>query len=172
MPRMYLEAFRQFSKQLGQVETWFDAAAAHADAKKFDPNLYLTFRLAPDQFALVRQVQVACDTAKMAAARLAGKEAPVQPDTEATLADLRARVQSVRTYLGTFTAKDFESAATRVISQPRWEGKTMTGADYFREHVTPNFFFHLTTAYAILRNNGVALGKKDYLGPLTQTLPA
>ena len=169
---MHLDAVRQFSKQLGQVDKWLDAAVAHADARKFDPNLFLTSRLAPDQFALARQVQIACDTAKRAAALLAGKEPPAQADTETTVAELRARIHSVRAYLETFTAKDFEGAATRVIPQPRWEGKTMTGADFFREHATPNFFLHLTHVYAILRHTGVALGKKDYPGALTQTLPA
>lgn len=169
---MHLDAIRQFSKQLGQVDKWLDAAVAHADARKFDPNVFLASRLAPDQFALARQIQIACDTAKRAAALLAGKEPPAHADTETTIAELRARIHSVRAYLDTFTAKDFEGSATRVISQPRWEGKTMTGADFFREHATPNFFFHLTHVYAILRNGGVALGKKDYLGALTQTLPA
>jgi hypothetical protein len=95
----------------------------------------------------------------------------VQADTEQTLEELRARVQSVISYLGGFSANDFESAATASITQPRWEGKTMTGADYFLEHAVPNFFFHLTTAYAILRHNGVSIGKRDYLGALTQRAP-
>ncbi len=130
--------------------------------------LFLGFRLAPDQFPLARQVQITCDTAKLGAARLAGKEAPSHPDTETTVEELRARIRSVIAYLDTFTAKDFEAAATRSITQPRWEGKTMTGEDYFLEHVVPNFFFHATTTYAILRHNGVPVGKKDYLGALTQ----
>jgi hypothetical protein len=124
-------------------------------------------RLAPDQFAFVRQVQTACDTAKLAAARLAGQTPPSHPDTEKTIDELRARVASVRSYLGAFKAKDFEGAETRAITRPQWEGKSMSGADYFIEHAVPNFFFHVTHAYAILRHNGVPLGKKDYLGPLT-----
>lgn len=171
MPRMYSEIFGQFNKQLRQLDKWLAAAETHAKAKGFDPNLYLGFRLAPDQFAFVRQVQVACDTAKLAAARLTGKEAPVFPDTEASLAELRARVAAVVTWLDGLTPKDFENAATRTITQPRWEGKTMTGADYFLEHALPNFYFHLTHTYAILRHNGVEIGKRDYLGPLTQKLP-
>jgi hypothetical protein len=155
-------------KMLGQLDRWLEIAGTHAKEKSFDPNLYLGFRLAPDQFAFARQVQIACDTAKLAASRLSGKEAPSHPDTEQTLDELRARVQSVISYLGGFSAKDFEGAATTTITQPRWEGKTMTGADYFVEHAVPNFFFHTTTAYAILRHNGVAIGKRDYLGPLTQ----
>jgi uncharacterized protein len=155
-------------KQLGQLDKWLETAGTYAKEKSFDPNLYLGFRLAPDQFAFVRQVQATCDTAKLAASRLTGKQAPVHDDKEQTLDELRTRVQSVVSYLDGFAAKDFDAAATASITQPRWEGKTMTGADYFLEHALPNFFFHLTTAYAILRHNGVSVGKRDYLGALTQ----
>jgi hypothetical protein len=168
---VYHETFRQMKKMLGQLDRWLETAETYAKAKSFDPNLFLGFRLAPDQFGFARQVQIACDSAKLAAARLSGKEAPVHADTEQTLDELRARVQSVVSYLDGFSAKDFEGAATVTISQPRWEGKTMTGADYFLEHAVPNFFFHITTAYAILRHNGVAIGKRDYLGALTQRAP-
>ena len=168
---MFYEIFRQMKKQLGQLDKLLEMAAATAAAKPFDPNLFLGFRLAPDQFALARQVQIACDTVKLGASRLTGKEAPAHPDTEQTLDELRARVQSVIGYLDGFSEQDFGGAAKAVISQPRWEGKTMIGADYFLEHVVPNFFFHLTTAYAILRHNGVPVGKRDYLGPLTMQTP-
>lgn len=164
---MYYEIFAQIQKQLGQLDKWFDAAVAHAQARSFDANVLLSCRLAPDQFAFTRQVQIACDTAKLAASRLTGKEALVQSDTEQTFEELRARVRSVIAYLEGFTAKDFEGAATRRVSQPRWEGKHMVGAEYFLEHAVPNFFFHLSHVYAILRHNGVSLGKKDYLGPLS-----
>ncbi|MEP7122765.1 MAG: DUF1993 domain-containing protein [Byssovorax sp.] len=169
---MYYETFRQMTKQLGQIEKWLDAAEASAKARSFDSSLFLGFRLSPDQFAFARQVQIACDTVKLGASRLTGKPAPAQPDTEATLAELGARVKSTIEYLHTFTAKEFDGAGKITVTQPRWEGKTMTGADYFLEHVVPNFFFHLTTVYAILRHNGVAIGKRDYLGALTQTAPA
>ena len=89
-------------------------------------------------------------------------------DTEQSVEELRTRVKAVVAYLDGFTEKDFEGAATRSITQPRWEGKTMTGADYFMEHGQPNFFFHFTHAYALLRHAGVPLGKRDYLGALTQ----
>jgi len=168
---MYFETVRQMKKMLGQLDTWIEKAATFAQTKKFDTSVYLTLRLAPDQFAFARQVQTACDTAKLVAARLTGKEAPSHPDTEQTLDELRARVRAVVTYIEGFSAKDFEGAATRVITQPRWEGKVMSGADYFLEHGVPNFFFHLTHAYAILRHNGVDLGKRDYLGPLSQRMP-
>ncbi|MGZ3424905.1 MAG: DUF1993 domain-containing protein [Polyangiales bacterium] len=168
---MYFEAFGQMKKQLGQLDKWLEMAAAFAKQKSFEPDTFLGFRLAPDQFAFARQVQVTCDTAKLGASRLSGKDAPKHEDNEKTLEELRARVQSVIAYLDGFSEKDFESAATRVVTQPRWEGKVMSGADYFREHVQPNFFFHLATAYGILRHNGVNIGKRDYLGALTMRQP-
>lgn len=169
---MYHAIFAQFAKELRQVDTWFDAAVAHAEARKFDPNLFLGFRLAPDQFGFARQVQAVCDVAKLAASRVTGKDAPKHEDTETTIDRLRTRVKAVIEYLGTFTAKDFEGAATRVVTTPRWEGKVMSGEAYFLEHGMPNFWFHLLHVYAILRHNGVNIGKRDYLGPITLTAPA
>jgi hypothetical protein len=168
---MYYETLRQMTKMLGQLDKWLEATATFAQAKGVDPNVVLTLRLAIDQFPFARQVQTACDTAKLAAARLSGKVAPTHADSEQTLDELRARVRTVITYLEGFSAKDFEGAAERSVTQPRWEGKTMTGADYFLEHALPNFFFHITHAYAILRHNGVSVGKRDYLGALTQRAP-
>lgn len=168
---MFFETLGQVKKTLNQLDKWLELAAAHATAKSFDPSVYLTLRLAPDQFAFVRQVQTACDTAKLAAARLAGKEAPKHPDTEQNLDELRARVKSVVTYLESFSAADFAEAATRRVTQPRWEGQYMLGADYFLEHALPNFYFHTTHVYAILRHNGVPLGKKDFLGTLSKRAP-
>jgi uncharacterized protein len=168
---MYYESFSQFKKMLGQVETWLDKSTSYAKEKSFDPNLFVGFRLAPDQFAFARQVQIACDTAKLGASRLTGKEAPSHADTEQTLEELRTRIRAVVSYLDGFSAKDFEGSAARTVTQPRWEGKVMTGADYFLEHVQPNFFFHVSHCYAILRHNGVPIGKKDYLGQLTQRMP-
>jgi hypothetical protein len=165
------ETFKQFKKTLTQMDTWFDKANELAKTKSFDPNIIATFRLAPDQFALARQLQTACDTAKLGASRLTGKEAPKHDDSEKTVEEFRARIKSTVAYLDTFTAKDFEGADKRVVTQPRWEGKTMTGANYFIEHVMPNFFFHATHVYAILRHNGVNIGKRDYLGTLTQDPP-
>jgi hypothetical protein len=168
---MYYATFGQMKKVLGQLGKWLDAAATFAQSRSFDPNLFLGVRLTPDQFPFARQVQIACDTAKISAARLAGKEAPAHPDTEQTLDELRARVKSVIEYLDGFSEADFRDAATRVITQPRWEGKVMSGADYFLEHAMPNFFFHATHAYALLRQAGVPIGKRDFLGALTQRLP-
>ena len=169
---MYYDLFTQMKKQLIQLDTWLELAEAYAKAKPFDSKVYLGMRLAPDQFAFARQVQIACDTLKLSASRLTGKEAPIQADDEQTLDELRARVASVIKYVDGFSEKDFASAATRVITQPRWEGKTMTGANYFLEHALPNFYFHLTHAYAILRHAGVGVGKKNFLGALTQQQPA
>jgi hypothetical protein len=167
---MYFQIFSQAKKQLGQLDKWLEAASAHAKARGFEPNVFLASRLAPDQFAFARQVQLACDTT-IAAARLAGKETPKPEDKESTMEELHARVRSSIAYLEGLTPKDFEGAATRVITHPRWDGQTMTGADYFVEHAVPNFYFHLTTAYAILRHAGVHVGKRDYLGALTKKLP-
>ncbi len=154
-------------KLLLQADTWLDKAAAHAKAKNFDPNLLLQCRLAPDMFPLVRQIQAACDAAKYAAARTTGKEAPSHADDEKTIEEAKARLAKVVAYLGTFAKADFDGAEGRKVSLPRWEGKSMAASDYFREHAQPNFYFHLVTAYAILRHNGVDLGKRDYLGALS-----
>jgi len=168
---MYFEIVLEMKKLLGQMDKWLETAEAYAQSKKFDSKVYLTLRLAPDQFAFARQVQSACDIGKLVAARLTGTDAPAHPDTEQTVEELRARVRTVITYLDGFKEADFHGAAARVITQPRWEGKVMSGHDYFLEHGMPNFFFHLTHAYAILRHSGVSLGKKDYLGALSQRLP-
>src|SRR5262249_9539010 len=151
----------------GNVDVWLDKAKQHASAKNYDPNVLLQFRLAPDMLPFAFQIQTACDNAKFAAARTAGKDPPSHPDTEKTIDELRARVSAVMRYLETFTAGDFEGVESRRISLPRWEGKSMTAQDYFIEHAMPNFFFHVTMTYAILRHNGVDLGKRDYLGQLS-----
>ncbi len=168
---MYFDTLGQMKKQLAQMDKWLAIATTYAETKKFDPNILVTTRLAPDQFAFARQVQSACDTAKLAASRLTGKDAPSQPDTEATLAELSTRIKATLTYLEDFTAKDFDGAEQRTVTQPRWEGKIMTAHDYFLEHAVPNFYFHLMTTYALLRHNGVPVGKRDYLGALSQRLP-
>lgn len=165
---IYRIVVRQFSKMLGNLLLILDKAAVHAEAKKFDMDVLLQARLAPDQFNLIRQAQVACDTAKLGAARLADKEksAPSHPDTEQTLAEVKARIQSVIDYLGTFSEADFAGAEERRITQPRWNGKSLSGEEFLLQHAIPNLYFHVTTVYAILRHNGVDVGKKDYLGEL------
>ena len=169
---MYIETLTQFKKQLGQLDKWLVTASEYAKSRNFDPNVFLTLRLAPDQFPLSRQVQIACDTVKLAVAYLTGTAAQPQEDTETTIEQLQARVRSITTLLDGLTARDFEAAATRVVSQPRWKGEWMTGEDYFLQHAVPNFFFHLTTAYTILRHNGVNVGKRDFLGTQTKRPPA
>jgi hypothetical protein len=117
---------------------------------------------------LTRQIQIACDTAKLGVARLASKEdtAPNHEDGEATIAELQERIQAVLDYLSGFTREDFATAETQKITQPRWEGKYLTGLEFAIEHAIPNVYFHVTTAYSILRHNGVEIGKKDYLGAM------
>ena len=166
---MFQDLFGQMKKTLGQMSKWLDAAEAHAKTRNFDSKAFLAYRLAPDQLPFSRQVQMACDTAKLGASRASGKDAPPHADDEETLEALKARIASTIGYLETITAKDWEPAATRTITQPRWEGKTMTGHDYVLEHVVPNFFFHSAHTYALLRQSGVAIGKRDYLGTLSQT---
>jgi hypothetical protein len=161
----------QFQKTLTNLSAILDKAATFASTKEQEPGALLQARLAPDQFPLVRQLQIACDTAKLGAARLTGKEAPVHADTEATFDEIKARIQSVIAYLGSYSPADFEGLEGRTVSQPRWEGKYLTAHEYAVEHAIPNFFFHVTTAYAILRHNGLDIGKKDYLGPLPLKAP-
>jgi hypothetical protein len=169
---MYTDTFSQMKKQLGQLDKWLSTAAEHARSKSFDPNVFAAQRLAPDQLPLTRQVQICCDSAKLAGVYLTGKAAESQPDTEQTIEELQARVRSTVAYLDGLSPQDFDGAAARVVSQPRWKGEWMTGQDYLVQHALPNFFFHLTTTYAILRHNGVALGKRDFLGPQAKRPPA
>jgi hypothetical protein len=157
----------EMKKLLRNLDGWLAKATAHAEARKYDTSVLLQTRLTPDMFPFVRQVQSACDSAKYAAARVTGKDSPSHPDTEATFAELSARIGKVVEFLDTFTAADFAAVDGRTVSLPRWEGKSMTATDYLVEHAMPNFFFHLTTAYAILRQAGVEVGKRDYLGTLS-----
>lgn len=161
----------QFIKTLKQLDTFLDKAAGFADSKKFDVEVLLQSRLAPDQFNFIRQVQIACDTAKLGASRLTGKAAPSHDDSEKTLAEVRARIQSTVTYLESFSEADYKNAAETTVTQPRWEGKTLTGNQYVVHHMIPNLYFHVTTAYSILRHNGVDVGKKDFLGAMPYKLP-
>lgn len=161
----------QFIKTLKNLNGFLDKAAGYADSKKFEMDVLLNSRLAPDQFPLTRQIQIVCDTAKLGVSRLTGKAAPVNEDNEKTLAEVKARIQGTIAYLESMKPEDFKNAATATITTPRWEGKTLTGNDYVIHHVIPNFYFHVTTAYAIMRHNGVDLGKKDFLGEIPYKLP-
>ncbi|WP_026349294.1 DUF1993 domain-containing protein [Arsukibacterium perlucidum] len=158
----------QASKMLQNLQQILDKGAAFAASKKIDMTVLLNARLAPDQFNLIRQVQIACDSAKLGAARLTNQvdSAPKHADDETTLEQLSQRVADTVAYLATFNPADFADAASQKVSQPRWEGKYLTGDEFLIQHVLPNIYFHITTAYAILRHNGVDVGKKDYLGAM------
>jgi hypothetical protein len=162
---LYAATIPQFKRILQNVERWLDKTVAFAQSKKFDPNALLTARLAPDQFSLVRQIQSVCDQTKLTAARLTAKDAPKHADTEQSFDELRQRLHSVIAYLDTFRPGDFDGAAERLVSSPAFpEGKGMLGADYLVERQLPNVYFHASMAYAILRHNGVDVGKADFLG--------
>lgn len=158
----------QFSKMLKNLSAILEKGEHFAESKKFSIDVLLNARLAPDQYNLIRQVQIACDTAKLGVARLAGQvdSAPKHDDTETTLPELQTRIKEVIDYLARFTEADFASASTQKVSRAHWEGKYLTGQEFLIQHAIPNLYFHVTTAYAILRHNGVELGKKDYLGPM------
>jgi hypothetical protein len=156
----------QYSKMLKNLDRWLDKATEHATAKKFDVETLVQARLAPDQYSLDRQIQSACDAAKFSVAYLTGKEAPAHPDTEKTIAELRARIQSCRAYLETIQASDLAGGEDRKVS-PKWmHGKWVKADQHLLQMAVPNFYFHVTTAYAILRHNGVDLGKTDFIGSL------
>jgi hypothetical protein len=163
---LYDHSIPQLKKMLTNLGSWLDAGVAYADKKKFDSAVLANARLAPDMYPLVKQVQSACDSAKFAGARLSGKEAPKHPDTETTMDELRARVKSALAFLETLKAADFNGAEKRVVPLPFMEGKAMDGNDYLCELALPNFYFHITMAYAILRHNGVELGKMNYIGSM------
>jgi hypothetical protein len=163
---LYDETIPQFIKMLRNLDKWLDKAVAHAQAKSFDPQVLVQSRLAPDQYALVRQIQAACDAAKTAAARLTGEEPPRHPDTEQTLEELRARIQTCLAYVESKKPEQFAGAEARPVALPFLPGKLILGADYAHELALPNFYFHLSMAYAILRHNGVNLGKTDFIGGL------
>jgi hypothetical protein len=156
----------QFLRMLENFAGVLAKAEQFADAKKVDFAVLMGSRLAPDQFNFTRQVQIMCDTAKKAAAYLTGKEAPVHADDEKTLADLRKRLDDTAAFLKSLKPQDYEGASERKVSQPRWEGQWLTGEEFVLHHAVPNFYFHFTTAYSILRHNGVDVGKRDYLGKM------
>jgi hypothetical protein len=154
----------QYIKMLKNMDAWLDKAEAHAKAKSFDPVVFLSARLAPDQFSLVRQIQSASDAAKSSASHLAGKKQPAHPDTEQTWEEIRARIQTCLTYLETLKREEYDGADQRTITLPFLPGKAVRGGEYMIDMALPNFYFHVTTVYAILRNNGVDVGKRDFLG--------
>jgi len=153
-----------FVRMLGNVLGWLDKAQAHAEARKFDTANYLTMRLAPDMLPFVKQIQIATDAAKGCTARLAGIEVPKWDDTEQTLDDLRARVKKTIDFVQSVPADQIEAGATREIVIPLRSGeRRFDGQTYLEHWALPNFYFHVTTTYALLRHAGVDLGKADYL---------
>ena len=163
---IYTASIPVFKQMLGGLSEVLAKAEAHAAAKKIDPNALLQARLFPDMFPLLRQVQVATDFAKSVSARLAGVDVPKLEDNQQTFADLQARVATVLTFIEGLDAALFDEAATReIITQAGTpKEKRFTGESYIFNYGLPHFFFHTTTAYAILRHNGVEVGKKDYIG--------
>lgn len=156
----------QFTKMLHNLSLIIDKAALNATERKFEMDVLFSTRLSPDQFNFIRQVQAVCDTAKNYAARMSGKDAPAHEDNEKSVPEIKARIESVMGYLNSLKPEDFKGAEEKHISQPRWEGKYVTGFEYATQHAIPNMYFHITTAYSILRANGIPVGKKDYLGPM------
>ena len=157
----------QLIRSLRNLDRWLVLASTHAQNTQADADTLIRARLAPDQFAFARQVQTACDNAKLIAGRLAGKEWPPHPDTETTLDQLRVRITSVTGYLETFTREDFDEAPARRIVLPWMKaGSWLSAEDYVAQFALPNFYFHIVTAYSILRHKGVQLGKNDFLGAL------
>lgn len=164
---MYTASVPVYAHTLACLERILDKAEAHAAAKKFDPAVLLGVRLAPDMLPLSKQVQIACDAAKLSVARLAGVDAPKFEDNEASIAELKARIRKTIDFLGTVAAERVDGSEQREISVPRRDGEMkFDGETYLKHYALPNFFFHVTTTYALLRHNGVDLGKADYLGAL------
>jgi len=162
---MYQASVTAFIRQLHNLAAILEKGAAHADAKKIDPKVLINSRLFPDMFPLARQVQIATDTARAGAARLAAVEVPAQEDTETTFAELVARVRKTISYLETLRAEQFEGSEDRTVTwQTRSSTKTMQGMPYLQNHLLPNLYFHITTTYDILRHSGVEIGKMDFLG--------
>jgi hypothetical protein len=160
---MIYAAIQQMAQGLTNLNAFLDAGAKLADTKSFDAENLLNARLAPDMFNLIRQVQSAADTAKFAAARLAGKDGPSDPDNETTVDALKARLDKTVAYLASFEATDFDGAEAREVKLS-FLPLPASGQNYLLQFAQPNFYFHLTTAYAILRHNGADLGKRDFIG--------
>jgi uncharacterized protein len=163
---MYGASVPVFARALTNLAAILDKGAAYAQARKIDEAVLLDSRLYPDMFALVRQVQIATDTARSGAARLAGVEFPAYEDKETTFAELKQRIQDTVAFLATLKPQQIDGSEDRTITwQTRSSSKSMQGLPYLLHHLLPNVHFHIATAYNILRHNGVEVGKKDFLGP-------
>jgi hypothetical protein len=163
---MYYQVISQCIQTLKNLETWLDKAEQHAAAKKFDVGVLLTSRLAPDMQHFIYQVQSACDYVKAAAAWLSGQKPPMHEDNEQTVAELRARIRKTIALAESMNETQYEGASERRVSFSWAPGKDMGGEDYLLQMTIPNTYFHVAMAYAILRHNGVDVGKMDFLGPI------
>ncbi|TMH53401.1 MAG: DUF1993 domain-containing protein [Betaproteobacteria bacterium] len=162
---MYQASIPRFVNILGNLSKILDKAQAHVEAKKIDAATLPTYRLFPDMLPMTSQVQIACDTAKGVVARLAGVENPVHEDNEKTLADLKARIANTIAFIQTVTPAQTHGTEDKEIVIKRGDKETRyKGMQFLLGHAVPNFYFHVTTAYDILRHNGVEIGKRDYLG--------
>jgi hypothetical protein len=162
---MYQASVPRFVNILGNLSNILDKAQAHVDAKKLDPATLTAYRLFPDMLPMKSQVQIACDTAKGAVARLAGVENPVHEDNEQTLADLKARIAKTIAFIQTMTPGQIDGTDDKEIVIKRGDKETRyKGMQFLLGQALPNFYFHVTTAYDILRHNGIEIGKRDYLG--------
>jgi hypothetical protein len=162
---MYQASVPVFIRMLGNLKSILQKGAAHAEAKKFDASVLVNSRLAPDMFALARQVQIATDMSKGCVARLADVEPPKYEDNEATIADLVARIDKTIAFIKTLSAAQIDGSEAKAVSlkSPRGE-MNFKGLDYLLHFVLPNLYFHITTTYNILRHNGVEIGKMDFIG--------
>ena len=164
---LYDACIPALTRGMTNLSALLDKAAAHAETKKFDTIVLAQARLFPDMHPLARQVQIACDTAKGAAARLAQVDIPKHPDTETTFAELKARIAKTLDFLKTVTPAQVQGAEARTIEIKFPNGSwKFTGLSYLTDFVLPNFYFHLSMVYALLRNNGVDVGKGDFLGAI------
>ena len=164
---MYSLSAPVFVRMLRNLDAVLDKGAAYAAARKIEPAVLVNARLFPDMFPLVTQVRIAGDFAKGAVARLTGSEPPKYEDNEASFDDLKARIAKTIAYVEAFKPEQFEGADTRTVTvKMRGEDKSFDGLTYLANIVLPNFYFHVTTAYDILRHNGVELGKRDFVGPI------
>jgi len=162
---MYQASAPRFANTLKNLSAILDKAQAHADAKKIEPRVLTAARLYPDMFPMSRQVQSACDTAKGAVARLAGVEVPVHEDTEQTFEELKARIAKTITFIETIQPAQVDGSEDKeVVLKFRAGEVKFKGMQYLLGQALPNFYFHVTTAYNILRHNGVEVGKRDYIG--------
>ena len=162
---MYQASIPAFIKILNNLSAILDKAASHAEAKKIDLSVFVNARLFPDMFPFSRQIQIATDAVKGCAARLAGVEPPSFPDTESTFPELKARIAKTVAFLESFKPAQIDGSEERKIAlKVGGQDLTFLGQPYLFTFVIPNFYFHVTTAYDILRHNGVAIGKMDFLG--------